>query len=801
MVNCTFYGNYVVWGYGGGIYSAGAPLYITNSIFWANTDNFPGRQIYSESGVVSINYGCFSGTTTNDIYAGGSLTLTGVITNNPLFASAAGHDFHLQSRAGRWTSGGWVTDSVNSPCIDAGNPASAFDMEPFFNGGRINLGAYGDTAQASKSPADPAVNNTGATYIPGQTVATLSGTLTVTGGAPAEVWVYWGPVDGTNNAAGLWANTNYFSTNTAALPASYATNVPVSLFTTYYYTYKSANAYGTNWATPSVPFYTIGTPPKLTIQATTPNAAELGPVSGVFTVTGDTNMNLALPLTVYYSIGGTAINGTDYTTIPSSVTIPAGLTTATITVTPLYDALVEGDETVVLTLTTNLLYLVDTPSNATVTIADNPSAGVVVRLDPSVVGGSNDGSSWANACSNFASAVFRVAGGGAIWAAKGTYVLASPVTITTTNVTVYGGFTNGMTLLSQRDAAANAVIVDGNLASQCFNITAANATLDGLTIQRGRAAGNGAGIYNAGSGLTLNGCILSNCVTTADSVSGGGIYSTQPMQILNSRVIDNLSATSGNGSGGGAILFASTGTLLVSNTVFQGNMAKDANAGDSTSYGAGGAIHMYDAGQLTALNCVFDGNGSLHYEDPSYNKTRRGGAIYLRSSSGGGTVINCTFSGNYVVQGYGGGIYSSGAPLYITNCIFWANTCTNVENRGGQVYSSGLASIGYGCFSGTNAADIYVAGTLVLSHAITNDPLFVSAAGHDLHLQSSAGHWTPGGWVRDPGVNSPCIDAGDPASDYSNEPYYNGKRINLGAYGNTAQASRTPVKGTTLLFR
>ncbi|NIT55465.1 MAG: hypothetical protein GWN00_04285, partial [Aliifodinibius sp.] len=36
---------------------------------------------------------------------------------------------------------------------------------------------------------------------------------------------------------------------------------------------------------------------------------------------------------------------------------------------------------------------------------------------------------------------------------------------------------------------------------------------------------------------------------------------------------------------------------------------------------------------------------------------------------------------------------------------------------------------------------------------------------------------------------SPCIDMGNPASDYSNEPDYPNGRINMGAYGNTADAT------------
>jgi len=37
-------------------------------------------------------------------------------------------------------------------CIDAGDPASAIGLEPEPNGGIINIGAYGGTTQASKSP-------------------------------------------------------------------------------------------------------------------------------------------------------------------------------------------------------------------------------------------------------------------------------------------------------------------------------------------------------------------------------------------------------------------------------------------------------------------------------------------------------------------------------------------------------------------------------------------------------------------------------------------------------------------------
>ncbi len=80
-------------------------------------------------------------------------------SQDPLFADPANHEFHLKSTEGRWDPalnggiGGWVTDTVLSPCIDAGNPSDEIGDELAPNGGRINIGAYGGTTEASKSPS------------------------------------------------------------------------------------------------------------------------------------------------------------------------------------------------------------------------------------------------------------------------------------------------------------------------------------------------------------------------------------------------------------------------------------------------------------------------------------------------------------------------------------------------------------------------------------------------------------------------------------------------------------------------
>ena len=62
----------------------------------------------------------------------------------------------MKSQAGRWDPNGqtWVQDNVTSPCIDKGDPVSPVGDEPIPNGGIINMGAYGGTAQASMTPGD-----------------------------------------------------------------------------------------------------------------------------------------------------------------------------------------------------------------------------------------------------------------------------------------------------------------------------------------------------------------------------------------------------------------------------------------------------------------------------------------------------------------------------------------------------------------------------------------------------------------------------------------------------------------------
>jgi hypothetical protein len=107
------------------------------------------RNNLSETHSFIISYNCFFNNTEGDTY---NIELPeGNIKADPQFADRTNHDFHLKSQYGRWNGTAWITDEITSPCIDAGDPKDDYAKEPSPNGSRINIGVYGNTAEASKS--------------------------------------------------------------------------------------------------------------------------------------------------------------------------------------------------------------------------------------------------------------------------------------------------------------------------------------------------------------------------------------------------------------------------------------------------------------------------------------------------------------------------------------------------------------------------------------------------------------------------------------------------------------------------
>jgi hypothetical protein len=149
------------------------------------------------------------------------------------------------------------------------------------------------------------------------------------------------------------------------------------------------------------------------------------------------------------------------------------------------------------------------------------------------------------------------------------------------------------------------------------------------------------------------------------------------------------------------------------------------------------------------VNNIFDASGGGTY------------AIYLR----GPAITHCLFDYNCYVAGSKALGYAGGANKTLGGLRMW--WAANADTEEGK----------------TNE-----------SHSIDTEPdgdaQFMDAANNDFHLKSRAGHWNPTSqsWVTD-AVDSPCIDAGDPNSDWTLELWPHGKRTNIGAYGGTPEAS------------
>lgn len=121
---------------------------------------------------------------------------------------------------------------------------------------------------------------------------------------------------------------------------------------------------------------------------------ESGPVTdGVFLI------NLSSPsltdTTVSYSIGGSAVEGTEYDAIGRSVVIPAGMVDALVTITPDDGSLVEVDETVEISLTAfdgnPFIEIVSTSDDmAVLTIIDQDEADITVDLSEDTVSEGDD---------------------------------------------------------------------------------------------------------------------------------------------------------------------------------------------------------------------------------------------------------------------------------------------------------------------------------------------------------------------------------------------------------------------------
>jgi hypothetical protein len=331
-------------------------------------------------------------------------------------------------------------------------------------------------------------------------------------------------------------------------------------------------------------------------------------------------------------------------------------------------------------------------------------------------------------------------------------VFGSPKTITL-NSALPAVTDNHLTITGP---GAKLATVSGNHNVQVLKITAANASLSGLTIANGKTT-NGGGIAFTGTGTLA----LSNTVISGNSASlGGGIYN----QTAGTITLTN-STLSGNDATyvGGGIQNNGNGTVTLTNSTLSGNSA--------TAFGGG----INARGTVNLTKSTLSGNTA----------GKGGGGM---SVVGNVTVTNSTLSGNTALEGGirqgGGGILSRGT-LTLTNSILSGNSATY---GGGGIFNYGTLTLTNGTLSGNTAfvgGGIYnKGGTTTLSNAT----LFGNSA-------------TYGGGIANKGnltLTNSTLSGNHAANAGGGINNYNGKVSKLNntlIAGNTASASDPDVRG------
>ncbi len=380
----------------------------------------------------------------------------------------------------------------------------------------------------------------------------------------------------------------------------------------------------------------------------------------------------------------------------------------------------------------------------------------------------------------------------------------------------------------ENPAIVAATIIDSNYLSSGFvfsNEEDANSILSGLTIEKARPpfagtfpGGSPAGIFCYGASPTIRNCmiresrsvgiylirsnvIIENCIIS-NNYRSGLLCSASSPTVINSIFVGNGMAFGPFSlpvSLGGGILFRG-GELSVINCTFSGNVA-DVGGGICV-YGKQGA----DISDIAIKNSIFwDNNANkgseiaIAYHEEGTPPTV---AVSYSNVQGGQSAVHvdpCSTlnwgDGNIDIDpcfadpGYW---HPNDTPLD-ANDDFWVNGDYHLKSQAGRWEPSiyiGLDPTGDGFLNLTDFAVLANSwqkqGPFLPADLDHNS--IVNLSDLKLLLDNYLVNYAAGEWVFDD-VNSPCIDAGNPNSDWTAELWPHGKRINMGAYGGTSQAS------------
>jgi hypothetical protein len=251
----------------------------------------------------------------------------------------------------------------------------------------------------------------------------------------------------------------------------------------------------------------------------------------------------------------------------------------------------------------------------------------------------------------------------------------------------------------------------------------------------------------------------SGSAVNASFISGSGV------------VIKGFTIQNGYADNGGAI-YAENTNLVLANCILKNSAA--------TTYGGG--IYFKNSSSSSLTNVLIADCSGYH-----------GGAIYAY-----GTALqmnNITIADNTCDYNYRGAVVrlTSSSSLDVSNSILWGNNIAG----GGSIIAAKTSTVNcnYNDIEGGQQA-FYMESGGVLNYGMGNldvDPDFADASNYQLNSQAGVSPFYSIGFIAADST-SKCIDRANPSLGLQYElAEGNNKRRNLGVYGGTAKASKTPV--------
>ncbi len=793
--NCTFAYNLTCGSHSpGGLNVRGGTAHVTDSIIWGNirgrsyangggcdiSVQSSGKLKIERSVVASMATDCFSVTAENGLDLDEATVLTAdphfvtttnnveacIMTSNGIrtfsnsaatYAKVCAFDAHVLSAAGYVLNSGATgpATATMSPAIDLGAVGDDCSAEPYYNGGRLNAGAYGNTTEASKTPTgQPKVASIDITCTNGFSRPFVSMTMGIDSGdnyiATVRLICATG---GVTVAEKTFISVHDGDTVEYYVPAYFDSGTVYTIS----YTVTAANAITLS---DSIPETATGTKPDHFGKGGGAHVVHVRSDADCFQ-TGDNWTDAVMDIA-----SALAIVAADAT--KTEIWISSGTYDTLATVTLASPLAVRGGFA------------------GTENVASERTAGTITRLD---------------------------------------------------NLDTK----NGLTI----ENGADCPLEFERIAFCRMSTRALKKTGTGdLTVRdckflgngRSASAASGRGIYAVGSATTVltvtNTVFEGNMYMTERNMGYGGALYIETFaraffddcQFVTNGIFYNSSKTWGNATGRGSALYATACPVTMRRCRFAGNCVDVKETPD------GGCVYLTGASGGSAFtNCVWTGNTEWLSQTPGLSATA--GALVVNLSSSDGTVDlkNCTIAYNLTVGSHSpGGINVNKGTVNVADSIVYGNIrgydYTGGAGRDIAVQSSGKLTFAHSIVTSNeltyvstvttdgldlDEATVYTVDPLFVTPTATVDALKTTSNGigsfgtaastyatlvsFDAHLLSTAGYFLNNGAETTAGSTSPAIDKGNPSSDYSFEPAYNGGQVNLGAYGNTVKASKTPV--------